>query len=601
MRTYGWSLLVVVIVIAGLLVAPATREVVRIEASAFCPFARFHNLYPHWSARDRCQPPGPDLNIDQLSAQARAKRPEDWKTALAIGLLAWRAKRDAAMRYYDTPRGGALYAQAEEQRLACLEEVVELAPDEPIALITLLGAHMPWLSWSRQDVRSHRHGGESPSDFTEELLTAENTKFARETLERLKRIDPDNAFPEALLAWLDFGEKRDTEALAHLKAAVAKPKWDLYEGALARTQIQVWTDAGIPEFEASWLSATWEPWAAFSARLRNDLAYAAAFKAEEAKKAGRDQEAVEDWMAVIKLGRLIRHKGHTFIEILVGIGIEEIGARPMYSWVLMEPAAEHGLKPASELAGKEGRYRGGDIFEREPLDYFLKHAGAGAAADVLAGLEQGQELRLEMREYLDKAYEKEHHIDRRAIGTLIGGTIILGQMMLLLALTILLWMVVRDRARSATRLRRFWVIILALIPLALTLPYSSLYLICVRGPSDEHWLTFLSKNLMQFHPAMVLATLPVILILCTLFAGVWIKRKSRGRHSWRAIFAGVLRQVAPVCLVLLTLCYALNTIQAARLRAKAVSITNRYIAGEMTEFRSQHPQFFTTPVPVEPE
>ncbi|NIM76657.1 MAG: hypothetical protein GTN69_08855, partial [Armatimonadetes bacterium] len=216
MRTYGWSLLVVVIVIVGLLAVPATREVVRVEGSAFCPFAPLHNLYcAEVFTTER--PSG--LDLDQLATQARAEHPKDWKTVMGAGLL----------------------AEDEQKKLAYLEEAAQLAPDEPAALFTLASARIERLSWDRKE-RFQWSRKEIPPDFEEELLTAEDAGLARQILEHLRNADPDNAVPEALLAWLDLGQRQDTQALALLKEAVAQPRWDIHEGTLLQAKIQVLTD-----------------------------------------------------------------------------------------------------------------------------------------------------------------------------------------------------------------------------------------------------------------------------------------------------------------------------------------------------------------------
>nr|NIM07183.1 hypothetical protein [Armatimonadota bacterium]NIO98664.1 hypothetical protein [Armatimonadota bacterium] len=452
--------------------------------------------------------------------------PKDWKIAMGAGLL----------------------TEDEQKKLDYLEEAVELAPDEPAALFVLAGGRIERLMWYRFE-EYYRSQEELSPDSEEELLATEMAELVREALNRLKQIDPDNAAPEALLAWLEFDEMRDTEALAHLRAAAGKTKWDLYGGALLQGYLQGSTRLEIPEFEAVGCENLW---IALKSRFRElrELARVAEFIGQEAREAGRHEEAVEDWMSVIRLGRLMRYEGDRESEDLTGVSLEKIGAAPIYEWMAMDAAKQQGLTPVWEVAWKERDYRDdvmipGGIFEGEHLDYFIEHAGAAAAADILDSLKQGEELRVEKSKYGVKPYNARFVDVLWAVLTQSLGIIMFGHMVFLLVLTILLWIVVRDRAQSVTRLRRFWVIILALIPLALILAlwvgYSVRPVVMLFQDSIQMLVCRPSLGIVESNPGIIFASLPIMLLLGSLFAGVWIKRKSGGRHSWRAIFAGVLR------------------------------------------------------------
>jgi len=561
MRNLGWAWLVLVVVVAGLLIVPASREVIRIEGSALCPYSALHRLYPTGAPAEEM--PAPEMN--RFAASAEAQNPKDWRLVL----------------------GAALLTSDEKEESRRLEKAVQLAPDRPESLTALAIAQLKDLQWDRKEDYGYDYKLEP--GYKEKLLTPEQVKPVRETLERLQTIDPDNAAPKVLLAALNFGEKRDAETLALLKIAVTEPKLNFYDLAMIQARERALKVAGLPSFEATTTAFSGMLFYHF-ARLRQ-LARNVSYKGMEAKEAGHDQEAIEDWMATLRFGRMLRNQASTYIEALVGNAIEAIGAAPVYKWNRMGIAAQKGLKPVSELAGKEGRYNGGDIFPGEYHDFFLKTAGPAAAADILAGLEQGQEFKLRSRSRTEEITDT----FLAAISLLRPGAVMLGQIVILAALLILLTLLPWGKSRAA--LHKFWAVVISLVALA---PVVALWVhasLAKESSFGEYEKALIAPERNPAYNAglWLVPGLVVIVILALV-----LRLRRSNEDSVGLILLRLLRQVATSSLILLLFAYAGLVVQTSWLRGKTTAAMEEKInRGEMAQMRADYPQFFAEPGSIE--
>jgi len=568
MRSLGLAWLIFIVVFAGLLIAPVTRDVLRVEGSTLCPFASLHGLYPA-SAADFYEKQRSPL-LRRLLAKAVAQHPGDWRILLGTGLL----------------------LEGEKESLAYLEKAVQLAPDHPETLMALSLAQMRPLTWLRKE--SSGYGYPLPPDFTEKLLSADQTRPARESLERLQSMEVDNAAPKALLASLKFGERRDAEAIALLKAAVSEPRLNFYHLEMLQARTRALKAARLPSFEATVMAFYEIPFHHF-ARLR-EVARILSYKAMEAKEAGRDKETIEDWMTTIRLGRVMRYQAAIFIEALVGNAIEAIGAAPAYKRHRMKQAAKEGLISVSELARTPGRFNGGDIFKGKQHDYFLKHAGATVAGDVFASLEQANKFKNLLREYLEKTNIA--RLLQRAVLLIAPGTVMLGQILILAAVMVLLGLIPWGKTQGSSRLHNAWTALVALIALAPAV-FFWVYQALPREPSGQEYGEAFALFRSPAHRAG-LFLLPALFVL--LIAALLLRLRRTNTDSLGLIIIRLLRQVVPVSLILLVVAFAGIVLQTAMLRGQTTAaLEAKMTGGEMAQICAEHPEFFHPPRAQQPK
>jgi hypothetical protein len=111
---------------AGLLAVPATREVIRVNLGILLPFAPYHYLY-QYNFSDETEEHKSLLN--RIAEQTQSRHPKDPRIALGAGLL----------------------TSDREKKLAYLNQAVKLAPKEPAALLALLQAQVAGMEWERKE------------------------------------------------------------------------------------------------------------------------------------------------------------------------------------------------------------------------------------------------------------------------------------------------------------------------------------------------------------------------------------------------------------------------------------------------------------------
>jgi hypothetical protein len=506
-----------------------------------------------------------DSPIEDLGARILAKSPRDWKILVGVGLLAGN----------------------KEQKLAYFQEAAKLAPQEPIPVAARALTLLKELSYRRKE-NWRSYGRPLLPDFKETFLSPEAARPSQDTLEQWQKFDPENAVPKALLAWIYFGEKQEAAAQNALRAAVDSSRIDFYAGSSQQLSMAAAKAGGLPAFEASNLRA--ELSFRHFAKVR-DLARIATYKGYEAQAAGRSEEAIAYWTGVVKLGRLMRVQGQTYLESLVGMAIEAIGASPVYKWSTRERAADRGLKPAYPLTGKTGRYDRGDIFEGNEHDFFLKQAGSTATAGILAEMMQSQETKNLMRQSLKSDRFLSNYI--RASDLLQPGAIMLAGAVLFMILAGLAALLLIRKSQERARLRNFWAGIFILLGLA---PFWIVWLYCEFRTYTRTEVDFgisLSDQPNALEGVLISGG---ITLFGLVWAALWIWRKSKGERSFGWSYLSLLRQVSLLVFLLLTLSYGGLTIQTALLRARVVKqITTQIKDGELAQMQREHPELFAPP------
>jgi len=161
---------------------------------------------------------------------------------------------------------------------------------------------------------------------TKPLTSAERegVRRAREMLQKARALQPDNAAPDYLLAYLALEERRDQDALALLHSALRKSRWSLGE---RDTGIALYETAArlIPPLQAHLFAMTTTSMREFETHKRlRDLARGGAEMSTLAQQRGDHEQAIFLRESAMHLGRVLMADAYTTIEVLVGKAIWQI-------------------------------------------------------------------------------------------------------------------------------------------------------------------------------------------------------------------------------------------------------------------------------------
>jgi len=570
MRVITWPWRIVLLTLLALLAIPATRDTLRDQLGLLSPLPPYYLFQDPSTIEDnRVQ-----KLWDNLIMRTQAKNPRDWQIALGAGLL----------------------ISDPTKKNAWLKEASKLAPQEPAVFAAIINNQVRQLHYRRNEELGY--GKPLPAGGREEeLLTSQQTQSAAAALESWQRLEPDNSAPKALLAWVDFGEKQDAAGREQLQAAARAPRLDFYSTEIMKAQIKALRAGGLTDFDAATSGAA----SVFYPQLAGlrSIARVAVYKGYAAQAAGKNQEALDDWLAVIHFGRQMRYQEKTIIGYLVGTAIEAIGSSPVYKWNRRNVAAEMGLKPAYPQTGKTGRYNNGDYYQGKSYGYFLKYAGPAATSDILAGMEQAYTAKLTIQ----KDIRADNDNWRRSLDLLKPGLVMLLGIVAMLGLSALAGLLTWGKRDRLLSLRAPWAIIislLALLPmgiyaLVISLPATRdfYYYFTHLNPLGSHFAQwYIAKSLPRLNPFALHFTPAVLLLFWLLPAGLWIWLKGKKSASFWLTYTGLVRRTVPVGLLFVILGYGVLTVSTARLRAEFI---NTITQGEMTRFHRAHPELFQPP------
>jgi hypothetical protein len=572
MRVITWPWRIILLTLLALLAIPATRATLRDQIDIFSPFSprEFYLYYQTGSLDDEDPANNMEAKRGKVAERGAAKYPQDWQIALGAGLL----------------------VPDSDKKMAWLKKAERLAPEayKPVALSALVKSRIRDTRYGRKEELGYDRP--IPEGWQERTLAPEKSREIRRNMEQWQKLDPDNAAPKALLAWLDFGEKQDADGLAQLKAAARGPRLDFYYPDLAEAQIQALRAGGLTEYNAVLYGISALTMSQLGAVRQ--AARIARYKGEEAWAGGRHQTATETWLEVIRLGRQLRYQGEIFIENLVGSAVEAIGAAPIYIWSTRERAAERGLKPAYPLTGKVGRYNEGDIYQGKNYDDFRREAGLALTADIFAGLVQSQELK---RLGQATIYQNNETLDRSLLLNLPGPTMLLA-MALLVLLSGITGLLTLKWKSPLPGLQPSWVVLFSLF--ALFPIWGDLLYVIALSAGRENFLGL--GGIIGYYydtghigPPGLHVTPLIILAPLISYAAAWIYFKAKPA-SFGSVFLGLMRQTLPVCLMLLVLSYAGLAVYTALLRGEVVRLISQEVReGEMAPLRRAHPELFQPP------
>jgi hypothetical protein len=575
MRNYILALLVVAFIFLYLLAFPGTREVLQNESLILWPASNLHAYYFPTTTTN----PTASAFADEAASATRVltQRPDDWQLAMGIGKLQMLGTD------VDATEG-----------IAHLQQAVRLSREKPAALMALALAQMKQLTLSR---REEVLGYEQRNDphvkrYQEKILQPYETASVRETLTRLLQVDSNNAAPKALLAWLAFGEKKDTEALAWLQAAALAPCIDFYSSAFSQAEARALKAAGLTDYEASW-----EPVHAFAefhniASLRA-VARLALYKGKEAQAAGRNREAVNDFLSVARFGKLLRTQANSQIEFLAGTAIEAIGISPAYSrrdTDRLSPARESASKPA----GTAQRSAGDHIIRAKSYDFFRAQAGAAVTDRLYTDLKQSERLHQLLIKRMDD--ETVNADDAITMALLKAGVAILVVTCIFLIIVAFLTLLAWRKQVAMTQLHLIWQIVLALL---ISLPALIVWRM-QTGLLGNHsdigvGMVWIPSSGLETQSAIFWVTIPAIFLLLffTLSASCWLGRRSHSRAHFGVRWLTVLGQVGTLALIFLALVYTGLAHPTAHHRMASIhNLQVQMNKGEMTLLREKYPEYF---------
>ena len=340
----------------------------------------------------------PDLSprLDTFEKQVK-ERPRDAKAwfALAVATSAKLAQDEA--NEGDEAAGKAEQAaltqpppQAGELRMrTAFQRAIELKPDWAAPYLVfgaLLVARVPS---TRQDTYVAIFGERSSLKAT--TLSASHRadiRVARQALEKARSLQPANAAPDYLLAYLAFAERRDEDALALLRGALRRNRWDVGQ-----------RDAGIALYEA--YAPAMPPFGAGVVAFANlfaprsvhaplrELARIITGMAVTAQQRGDDERAIFLRESGIHLGRVMAAQGYTIIDVLTGRAVWVIATTERLSPVEAAAATKGVRKPRpDEPSGNESPWgRALRTAKLQKLEGYLRAHGRGDLAGSIASFE----------------------------------------------------------------------------------------------------------------------------------------------------------------------------------------------------------------------
>jgi len=207
---------------------------------------------------------------------------------------------------------------------------------------------------------------------------------AQEALRKAMVLDPDDAAPDYLLAYLALAERRDQDAYALLASGLRKPDWSIGEREVSIAAYRV-AAREMPALEAGMeASAAWD-W--LIGEPVRQVARVTMGMARLARQRGDDERAIRLSSSVMHLGEIMMAGGYTLIEVLVGKAVWAIG----YSQLLTreERTAAIGLLRQPKRGESAAKYRQwtqarGRLIRARVAAYLREHGHDNLAKRLLA-------------------------------------------------------------------------------------------------------------------------------------------------------------------------------------------------------------------------
>ena len=158
-----------------------------------------------------------------------------------------------------------------------------------------------------------------------------NLREAESLLQKARRLQPDNAACDYLLAYIYLAQHRDDQAFAALQAAVGKPYWNVANTEAATGLLRLMDGSDMPGLLVTIVAMAYHVVASpFRAPLKR-LAGTLVELGEQFRAQGRHQEAILYYEATLHLGHIMRTDAYSMIDGLVAIAITDITSGPFLS------------------------------------------------------------------------------------------------------------------------------------------------------------------------------------------------------------------------------------------------------------------------------
>jgi tetratricopeptide (TPR) repeat protein len=245
---------------------------------------------------------------------------------------------------------------------------------------------------------------------------------AEEALEALRswaRVDPDNAVPVALRAWVLYGLRRDGEAVVLVSELTNLSVATDRAGERAQALRDLLNGLDPSPVGTSVSESDLRGYPSTMGRLRS-IARIMSYEGRRAQLEGRQEEAVALWDSGFRLGQLLCESADTTIEYLVGSAVEGIAIHPVWSWRL-----------DSRTGSSGGPLMGGRLWYGPHYEFYV----------AVAGLEAAEELRdtyttTKLRTAMIGAHFEQSRQYERSV--LVGYYAFIGQVIAAIALSLLL-------------------------------------------------------------------------------------------------------------------------------------------------------------------
>ncbi len=207
------------------------------------------------------------------------------------------------------------------------QRAIALAPNSPVPhLRYALHFLADWGSLGRKE--GWHADIEEPEHTAAEM---ENLHQAEGMITRARKLDPDNAACDYLLAYIHLARHQDKQAFAFLRETINKPHWSLGSQAATKAVLRLLeaTASASPLLETYAISMGFERPFVYG-QLRS-LAVVLAGFGEQFQARGQHQQAILCYEAGVHLGHVMRRDAYTLIDGLVALAITHVTGGPFLS------------------------------------------------------------------------------------------------------------------------------------------------------------------------------------------------------------------------------------------------------------------------------
>jgi len=496
-------------------------------------------------ARDRVQSAARamDFHADlQAQARARPNDPDVWLALAGTGV-------------------------ARECDMTAYRRLVRLRPKWDVPYLALAAS----LVWNAPSGRSAEYAFLYARPVKRSVLTPEQQaklSRARAAFETARRLDPENAAPDYLLAYIALAQHRDSEALALLRSALSKPGWSLAERERGIAYYEADRRA-MPDAEAGIFSSVTTYWLMPAAPLR-ELARIAEGMAVTAQRRGDAERAILLRESMMHLGRLVMAHGYTLIHVLCGMAVSQIVTSDKLT-PQERALAVRGLReptPGASDAVHERWYRTlRKAREAKAAAYLRAHGRADLADEIVAFEARHDAWTRNLRRVFDK---DDRNMDRFVMLTaqLRQASVAGGAALGLLILWGLAWVgltALGARSAAVTWPRWAWCVVVAVCT-AVAVALSRVV------PGMSEWSTFQGYSeeaaAQRWGGAIAIVVLPLLIVSCLVVTWRVRRRVPRERRpGFGRQYVGTLGAVLlPVTALALLGCATVSvpTIQVAK-------------------------------------